>query len=112
MSIRGSYRQVGKPHFRPLLLTAIMQAHGTRHHDLFGKGGGGIRTAESEFANGRYNSCANRCYYACFRAGSAAFLAEGIGAVGKWILRFVRGNSSVCSSTNVTSTIRNCGEYS
>src|SRR6266478_7290048 len=23
-----------------------------------------------------------------------------------------RGNSSVCSSTNVTSTIRNCGEYS
>jgi uncharacterized protein (UPF0332 family) len=25
-----------------------------------------LQTAESEFANGRYNSCANRCYYACF----------------------------------------------
>jgi uncharacterized protein (UPF0332 family) len=23
-----------------------------------------LLTAESEFANGRYNSCANRCYYA------------------------------------------------
>jgi uncharacterized protein (UPF0332 family) len=22
--------------------------------------------AESELANGRYNNCANRCYYACF----------------------------------------------
>jgi uncharacterized protein (UPF0332 family) len=22
--------------------------------------------AESEFANARYNNCANRCYYACF----------------------------------------------
>ena len=22
--------------------------------------------AESEYVNGRYNNCANRCYYACF----------------------------------------------
>ena len=31
-----------------------------------------LQTAESEFANGRYNSCANRCYYACFQAAIAA----------------------------------------
>lgn len=24
--------------------------------------------AESEFANGRYNNCVNRCYYSCFQA--------------------------------------------
>ena len=24
--------------------------------------------AESEFANGRYDNCANRCYYGCFQA--------------------------------------------
>ncbi len=23
--------------------------------------------AESEYTSGRYNNCANRCYYACFR---------------------------------------------
>ena len=22
--------------------------------------------AESEYVNGRYNNCSNRCYYACF----------------------------------------------
>ena len=30
--------------------------------------------AESEFANGRYNNCANRCYYACFQTAIAALL--------------------------------------
>jgi uncharacterized protein (UPF0332 family) len=28
--------------------------------------------AQSEFANGRYDNCANRCYYACFQAAVAA----------------------------------------
>lgn len=31
--------------------------------------------AESEFANGRYNNCVNRCYYCCFQAAIYA-LAE------------------------------------
>jgi uncharacterized protein (UPF0332 family) len=35
-----------------------------------------LLTAESEFVNGRYNSCANRCYYACFQAAIAALLIE------------------------------------
>lgn len=33
--------------------------------------------AESEFANGRYNNCVNRCYYACFQAGVAALEEHG-----------------------------------
>jgi uncharacterized protein (UPF0332 family) len=43
-----------------------------------------LLSAESEFANGRYNSCANRCYYACFQAAIAALLLEGIQARGRW----------------------------
>ncbi len=30
--------------------------------------------AEAEFAGGRYNNCANRCYYSCFQAGIAALI--------------------------------------
>src|SRR3954453_7092750 len=50
-----------------------------------------LLTAESEFVNGRYNSCANRCYYACFQAAIAALLAEGIRARGQWSHEFVQG---------------------
>ncbi len=39
--------------------------------------------AESEFTNGRYNNCANRCYYACFQAAIHALLQEGIRSRGK-----------------------------
>ena len=34
--------------------------------------------AESEFAHGRYNNCANRCYYGCFQVAIAALLHDGI----------------------------------
>ncbi|MGH2532915.1 MAG: HEPN domain-containing protein [Thermomicrobiales bacterium] len=34
--------------------------------------------AASEFSNGRYNNCANRCYYACFQAAVAALDLAGI----------------------------------
>jgi uncharacterized protein (UPF0332 family) len=50
-----------------------------------------LQTAESEFANGRYNSCTNRCYYACFQAAIAALLAEGIRPRGQWGHEFVQG---------------------
>src|SRR2546428_14167260 len=50
-----------------------------------------LRTAESEFANSRYNSCANRCYYACFQAAIAALLSEGIRPRGQWNHEFVQG---------------------
>jgi uncharacterized protein (UPF0332 family) len=49
-----------------------------------------LQTAESEFANGRYNSCANRCYYACFQAAIAALLLEGIRPRGQWSHEFVQ----------------------
>src|SRR5262249_404619 len=48
-----------------------------------------LQTAESEFANGRYNSCAKRCYYACFQAAIAALLREGIRPRGQWNHAFV-----------------------
>jgi uncharacterized protein (UPF0332 family) len=43
-----------------------------------------LETAESEFDSGRYNSCANRCYYACFQAAIAALTREGIQSRGRW----------------------------
>jgi len=49
-----------------------------------------ILTAESEFVNGRYNSCANRCYYACLQAAIAALLREGIRPRGQWSHEFVQ----------------------
>lgn len=36
--------------------------------------------AESEYANGRYDNCANRCYYAVFQAAIAALLDAGVTA--------------------------------
>jgi uncharacterized protein (UPF0332 family) len=38
--------------------------------------------AESEFANARFNNCANRCYYACFQAAIAALQHAGVGPPG------------------------------
>jgi uncharacterized protein (UPF0332 family) len=49
-----------------------------------------LLTAESEFVNGRYNSCANRCYDACFQAAIAALLREGIRPAGQWSHAFVQ----------------------
>ena len=49
-----------------------------------------LLTAESEFANGRYNSCANRSYYACFLAAIAAILNEGIRPAGQWNHQYVQ----------------------
>lgn len=50
-----------------------------------------LLTAESEFDNGRYNSCANRCYYACFRVAIGALLRGGIRVSGdRWPHAFVQ----------------------
>ena len=48
-----------------------------------------LLTAESEYVNGRYNSCANRCYYSCFQAAIVALLREGIRPRGQWSHEFV-----------------------
>ncbi len=50
--------------------------------------------AESEFANGRYNNCANRCYYACFQAAISALSAEDMEpgrSQAQWGHEFVQG---------------------
>jgi uncharacterized protein (UPF0332 family) len=50
--------------------------------------------AESEAANGRYDNCANRAYYACFQAAVAALLSAGIQSPnpqGHWSHTFVPG---------------------
>ena len=49
-----------------------------------------LLTAETESINGRYNSCANRCYYACFQAAIAALLSESIHPTGQWNHQFVQ----------------------
>jgi uncharacterized protein (UPF0332 family) len=49
-----------------------------------------LLAAESEFVNGRYNSCANRCYYACVQAAIAALLREGIHPAGQWSHAFIQ----------------------
>lgn len=50
-----------------------------------------LTTAESEFINARYNSCANRCYYACFQAAVAALIQDSIRPRGDWGHDFVQG---------------------
>ncbi len=39
--------------------------------------------AEAELEAGRYNNCANRCYYACFQAAVAALRRGGISPPGE-----------------------------
>jgi uncharacterized protein (UPF0332 family) len=49
--------------------------------------------AESELANGRYNNCANRCYYACFQGAIYALRQAGIrprGVNAQWSHAFVQ----------------------
>jgi uncharacterized protein (UPF0332 family) len=38
--------------------------------------------AEDEYANQRFNNCANRSYYSCFHAARAALVATGYRAMG------------------------------
>jgi uncharacterized protein (UPF0332 family) len=46
--------------------------------------------AEREFADGRYNNAANRCYYACFQAAVVALTSVGIHPRGgEWSHAFV-----------------------
>ncbi len=41
-----------------------------------------LQGAESEYMNGRYHNCANRCYYACFQASIHALTEAGISPSG------------------------------
>src|SRR5260370_824812 len=53
-----------------------------------------VAGAESELVNGRYNNCANRCYYARFQAAIAALIRVGItpgSGRSQWSHDFVQG---------------------
>jgi uncharacterized protein (UPF0332 family) len=52
-----------------------------------------LAAADRDFEEYRYNSCANRCYYACFQAAIAALMRAGIGTLrrdGRWSHAFVQ----------------------
>jgi uncharacterized protein (UPF0332 family) len=52
-----------------------------------------LRGPASEFAQGRYNNAANRCYYACFQAAVAALHHAGLaprGGRSEWGHAFVQ----------------------
>jgi uncharacterized protein (UPF0332 family) len=52
-----------------------------------------LMSAQIDFTAARYNSCANRAYYACFQAAVAALLAAGIRPAsprGEWSHEFVQ----------------------
>jgi uncharacterized protein (UPF0332 family) len=54
-----------------------------------------LRSAESDFAHQRYNSCANRCYYACFQAAVAVLGNAGMltrGQSGRWSHEYVQAS--------------------
>lgn len=49
-----------------------------RHEVFLEKARESLAGAESEYVNGRYNNCANRCYYASFHAAIYALERVGI----------------------------------
>jgi uncharacterized protein (UPF0332 family) len=66
--------------------------HMERDAELYlAKAAESLDSAESDYVHGRYNSCANRSYYACFQAAVAALIQEGILPYGDWGHDFVHG---------------------
>jgi uncharacterized protein (UPF0332 family) len=61
---------------------------------LLDKAAESLAGAEAEFAAGRFNNCANRCYYACFQAAIVALARASIrpagGANARWGHSFVQ----------------------
>lgn len=47
------------------------------HHEWLVKAEQCFQSAESEFVNRRFDSAANRAYYACFQAAIAALMDAG-----------------------------------
>ncbi len=53
-----------------------------------------LATAEDCFEKARYNSCANRCYYAMFQAAVAALMMLGAVPAGDWTHKYVGASVS------------------
>jgi uncharacterized protein (UPF0332 family) len=84
--------------------------------------------AESEFVHGRFDNCANRCYYACFQAAVAGLARHGVvppgGAGAAWshaivqaqfvtqlIDRRKRYPASLRDTLSRTMTLRQAADY-
>jgi uncharacterized protein (UPF0332 family) len=60
--------------------------------EFFVKAEESLASAEDDLTRRRFNSCANRAYYACFQAALAALLSAGIRPAGRTISHaFVQG---------------------
>lgn len=59
------------------------------HLAYLSKANESLATAEDCFESGRYNSCANRCYYAMFQAVVAALIRLGVAPPGEWTHKYV-----------------------
>jgi uncharacterized protein (UPF0332 family) len=84
-----------------------------------------LASAHADFAAARYNSCANRAYYAAFQAAIAALIQEGVSPRGgEWSHRFVMSEfsstlirrrhivrSSLSSALNALMEKRNVADY-
>lgn len=74
--------------------TKVMQMATNAHRSPYlEKAEESLDGANGEFVNGRFNNCANRCYYACFQAAIAALEEAGVqsrGASGQWGHDFVQ----------------------
>jgi uncharacterized protein (UPF0332 family) len=87
-----------------------------------------LACAESEYVNGRFNTCANRCYYACFQAAVAALAGHSItppgGSRAQWAHGFVQAQfvtqlidrrkvypASVRDTLNRIGTLRRSADY-
>lgn len=49
-----------------------------------------LASAEDDLSAGRFNSCANRCYFSCFQAAISALLRADIRPSDEWGHDFVR----------------------
>ena|SRR5579875_3436074 len=58
--------------------SAARMVAGDTHAIFVAKAAESLASAEADFSAGRYNSCANRCYYACFQAAIAALIRVGV----------------------------------
>lgn len=64
----------------------------TEHDSIYlAKAVESLEGAQNALLNGRYNNCANRCYYSAFQAAIAALQRVGIRPAGQWGHEFVQG---------------------
>jgi hypothetical protein len=72
-----------KPAHRPCEILFERMAQVGEEQGFLLKAEESLAAAASELANGRYNSCANRCYYACFVRPGTDHQQRAGGSIGR-----------------------------